>query len=159
MYDSRPDTYTHIARVRELLNVCVVELLHRGERHDQTKLESPELEAFDVMTPRLKTTVYGTDEYRATLREMKPAIQHHNEHNSHHPEHYPEGIAGMDLFDLLEMVCDWKAAGERHTDNAGIEHSIEINQQRFGYSDEVRSILLNTVRRRPWLTMPRSDKT
>lgn len=146
-YDSRPDTYAHIGRVRDLLTGVVVEFLARAQRHDRTKLESPELEAFNVMTPRLKTTVYGTDEYRATLREMKPAIKHHNEHNSHHPEHYPEGIAGMDLFDLLEMICDWKAAGERHTDNAGLERSIEINQQRFGYGDELRSILLNTARR------------
>lgn len=43
----------------------------------------------------------GCDEYRACLREMKPALEHHYASNSHHPEHYSNGIQGMSLFDLL----------------------------------------------------------
>ena len=118
-------------------------------QHDLTKLESPEKEIFDIYTPRLSEVTYGTDEYRQTLKEMKPAIEHHNAHNDHHPEHWEHpvgGLSGMPLSALLEMVCDWKAAGMRHSDNKGIEHSIEINQARFGYGDEVKSILLTTAK-------------
>jgi hypothetical protein len=51
----------------------------------------------------------------------------------------------MNLVDLLEMVCDWKAATLRHA-NGDIEKSLEINQKRFGYSDELKAILRNTVK-------------
>ena len=50
----------------------------------------------------------------------------------------------MNLVDLLEMACDWMAAAERHADGDVLK-SIEINQKRFGYSDELKRILLNTV--------------
>lgn len=54
------------------------------------------------------------------------------------------GILGMSLLDLTEMLCDWKAATMRHNDG-DIRKSIEINQKRFGYSDELKQILLNTL--------------
>lgn len=55
-----------------------------------------------------------------------------------------DGIRGMSLLDVLEMLCDWKAATLRHNDG-DIRRSIEINQGRFGYSDELKQILLNTL--------------
>lgn len=144
-YDSRPDTLSHIARVGDLLGGIILELSARANEHDASKLVSPEREAFDEATPKLATLTYGSDEYRATLRGMKPTLIHHYANNSHHPEHHADGIRGMSLLDLIEMLCDWKAAGERHADNPGLAHSIEINQARFGYSDELKSILLSTV--------------
>lgn len=51
----------------------------------------------------------------------------------------------MSLLDILQMLCDWKAATMRHNDG-DILRSIEINQKRFGYTDELKRILLNTVR-------------
>jgi hypothetical protein len=144
-YDSRPDTYKHILAVQTNLARFVIDLMKRQAVHDQSKLYPPEVEAFDVLSPKLAGLTYGTDEYRATLREMKPALAHHYAANRHHPEHFGKaGIRGMNLLDLIEMLCDWKAAGERHADNKGLRHSIEINQQRFGYSDELKQILLNT---------------
>jgi hypothetical protein len=75
---------------------------------------------------------------------MKVGLDHHYAANTHHPEHYPDGIQGMNLLDVLEMLCDWKAATMRHN-NGDIRKSIEINQQRFGYSDELKTLLLNTL--------------
>jgi hypothetical protein len=75
---------------------------------------------------------------------MKPALDHHYAMNSHHPEHFATGIQGMSLLDVLEMLCDWKAATLRHNDG-DIRRSIELNQKRFGYSDELKAILLNTL--------------
>lgn len=62
------ETFRHIERVRNLLNKCINELLSRGELHDQTKLESPEVEAFTEYTPRLATCTYGSDEYKQYLK-------------------------------------------------------------------------------------------
>lgn len=142
--DSRPDTYKHILMVQKFLNEAIQELMDRGRLHDASKLESPEREAFDEITPRLAGTTYGSDEYRATLREMKPAIDHHQQNNRHHPEYFVDRMHGMNLIDLVEMICDWKAASLRHNDG-DIRRSVEINQERFGYSDDVKSILMNTV--------------
>jgi Family of unknown function (DUF5662) len=144
-YDSRPDTYAHILQVQRYLLRAIAELQRRLVEHDVTKLESPEREAYDLMTPRLRSTPYGSDEYRATLREMKPAIQHHYEHNPHHPEAHAKGIAGMSLLDLVEMLCDWKAAALRQPESLSLAKSIEVNQGRFGYGDDLKAILLHTA--------------
>lgn len=143
-YDSRPDTYAHIQQVQRLLGIVIRDFVRRAEAHDQSKLVSPEVETFDEFTPKLGTSTYGSDEYKGFLAAMAPALAHHYAANSHHPEHYPNGIAGMNLLDVLEMICDWKAATLRHT-NGDIRKSIEINQARFGYSDELKAILLNTL--------------
>lgn len=138
------DTFRHIERVRNLLNTCVRDLLRRGELHDQTKLESPEVEAFTAYTPKLAKCTYGSDEYRGYLAAIKPALDHHYAHNRHHPEHHKEGVNDMNLLDIVEMLCDWKAASERHNDG-NIRKSIEINANRFGLSPQLVKILENTA--------------
>ena len=144
-FDSRPDTYAHILTVQRFLLRAIADLQRRLPEHDLSKLESPEKEAYDVISPRLRETVYGSDEYRASLREMKPAIQHHYAANPHHPEHYENGIQGMSLLDLVEMICDWKAASLRQPKSMPLAESIRYNQERFGYSDELKQVLLNTA--------------
>lgn len=137
-------TMRHIERVRNLLNVCVAELLKRGELHDQSKLESPEVELFTEFTEKLKGCTYGSPEYNEFLEAMKPALQHHYANNRHHPEHFANGIGDMNLLDLIEMFCDWKAASERHNDG-NIRKSIEHNADRFGMSPQLVKIFNNTV--------------
>ena len=150
-YDSRPDTEAHIKRVRELIGEACWNLAHRSAEHDRSKLEPPEKEAFDRGTRALKGLTYGSQEYRESFAKhgMKEAVAHHYAHNSHHPEHYPDGIAGLSLLDLIEMVADWKAATERHADGS-LPKSLEINKERFGISDQLASILANTVREMGW---------
>ena len=143
-YDSRPDTYGHIRQVQRYLHRAIRALLTRDEAHDETKLIDPELSAYDEFTPRLAGLTYGSDEYKACLAALKPALEHHYACNPHHPEFHRDGIRGMSLVDLIEMLADWKAATLRHNDG-DIRKSIEINQQRFGYSDELKQILLNTL--------------
>lgn len=143
-YEARFRTMRHMETVRNFLAACITELLQRQVLHDQSKLESPEVEAYDVLTHQLRGLTYGSSEYRAVLKAQRPAIQHHYAHNRHHPEYHTQGIAGMTLIDLLEMLCDWKAATLRHGDG-DIGKSLSINQERFGYSDELQAILANTV--------------
>jgi len=142
--DSRPGTKAHIAEVRRLLAKVLSGLARRAILHDLSKLESPEVEHFDRAAFRLAGCAYGSAEYKSGLADLKPALDHHYAVNSHHPEHYPDGILGMDLVDLVEMIADWQAASLRHADG-DIRVSIEINQKRFGYSDELKAIFLNTL--------------
>lgn len=144
MMDSRPETYEHIGVVRGYLSLVIKELLDRAAGHDASKLLDPELATFDEFTPKLKHSTFGSDEYKSFLSGMSVALRHHYENNRHHPEHHADGIDGMDLIDLVEMICDWLASVQRH-DDGDIRRSIEINQERFGYDDQLKRILHNTV--------------
>lgn len=144
-YDSGRDTQDHIDIVRKYIFKCRDNLIRRSEVHDRSKLRSPEKPIFDVVTPKLKGLTYGSDEYRASLAEMGPALTHHYEHNSHHPEHYPDGINGMSLLDILEMLCDWKAATERHA-NGDYGKSLIINRERFLINSQTFQIIVNTAK-------------
>lgn len=145
-YDSKKETIKHKERVNELLNRFSKGILKRAEVHDNSKLKDPEKKLFDEFTPKLKGVTYGSDEYKSFLKGLKPALDNHYKENSHHPEHYKNGIDDFDLFDLVEMFFDWKAASERHADG-DIYKSIEINKKRFGISDQLCNILKNTADR------------
>ncbi len=145
-YDSTADTLLHIKRVNELLLFAAEELLRRAAMHDSSKLVEPEKSVFDEYTPKLRGSTYGSETYTQFLSEMSGALKHHYGVNTHHPEHYENGVAGMDLFDLIEMFFDWQAASERHADG-NIMDSIRINTSRFGLEPQLVSILENTAKR------------
>lgn len=138
------ETRRHIARVNELLHMIAKQLLDRGVAHDASKLVEPEAETFAVYTERLKGLDYGSDDYKQCLAEMAPTLEHHYANNRHHPEHFPEGVTSMTLVDLVEMLCDWKAASERHN-SGNILKSIEHNRGRFGIDAQLGQVLINTV--------------
>lgn len=144
-----PDTIKHIHAVEYRLREIRHQLELRGIRHDASKLEEPEKSGYDKLTADLKDIVYGSPEYKQALDDAKPVIDHHYAVNSHHPEHYPNGVAGMSLLDLDEMLADWKAASER-TKQGSIEANLAHNKERFGIDDQLYSILVNTVRELGW---------
>ena len=93
-------TFRHIETVRNYLNKFICSLMRRGEKHDQSKLESPEVELFTEMTPLLANLTLGTPEYEESKAKLGPALEHHYAKNRHHPEHWPE-VESKDA-DLLE---------------------------------------------------------
>ena len=149
MYDSTNDTMEHIRTVQRYMGFFSDMLDGRAMGHDSSKLEEPEKSTYDEFTPKLRGLTYGSDEYKACLVAMGPALQNHYSANSHHPEHYTDGINGMSLLDLVEMLSDWKAASLRHADG-NILASLEINHARFKLSDQLYHILKNTVEQMGW---------
>lgn len=144
-YDSRPDTYEHIAQVRALMLGVVERLLWRAHEHDQSKLETPEREMFDEFTPKLRNTTYGSPEYKANMSAMGEGLKHHYVNNRHHPEFFGEmGFRGMSLLDMVEMLCDWKAATMRHADG-DLDRSITVNAERYGFGPEIEGLIRNTA--------------
>lgn len=150
MYDSTVDTLNHSRRVDELLLQIIAELQKRVTKHDLSKLEDPEKIIFDEYSNKLKHSTYGSDEYKEYLKEMKVALDHHYKNNRHHPEHFELGISGMTLVDVIEMLADWKAAGERH-DNGDLMNSLLIQKERFKISYQLMDILANTSAEMNWL--------
>lgn len=97
-YDSRPDTWSHISRVRELLGNVARDVIQRADEHDRSKLVEPELAVFDEFTPKLAELTYGSAAYKAAVEAMGEGLQHHYAVNSHHPEH---GSPGMEWRDVV----------------------------------------------------------
>lgn len=149
MPDSTQDTLDHIGKVQLRIDEVIAELHDRAVQHDASKLQEPEKSGYDTLTQKLADLTYGSDEYRAALVEGKPTIDHHYAANTHHPEHWPNGVNDMSLLDIVEMLCDWKAASER-TKQGSIAASLVHNKERFGLSDQLASILENTVRELKW---------
>ncbi len=160
-YDSTDDTHRHINRVAELLYLAEQELFDRAMRHDASKLKEPEKSGFDrlgaIKLSGLPYSITDPDTgkqvpnpaYTDQIDREKDTIAHHYAHNDHHPEHWPDGLRSMSLFAKLEMLCDWRAAGERHGSGT-IYDSIEANQVRFGYDDLEKASLTATAKELGW---------
>lgn len=139
------ETMKHIEKVREILRAFIYKLVTRGVEHDRLKLESPEVEIFTEFTPKLAETTYGSKEYNDFLTKMQIALKHHYTNYRHHPEHFKNGIYDMNLVDIVEMFCDWKASSMRHNDGNLLE-SIEINTKRFSLDSQLKQIFINTAK-------------
>ena len=149
--DSAQDTQEHISKVQARLQKVCSRLTIRSAHHDESKLWEPEKSILDAKAHALAELRYGTPEYAAAMDsvDMQPFLAHHYAHNSHHPQHYSDGIAGMSLLDIIEMLCDWAAAGER-TKEGSIAASLEHNKERFKIDDQLYAVLAYTVREVGW---------
>lgn len=157
-YDSTADTVKHILRINELLHQGAKNLLDRADKHDRSKLSSKEKRIFDIFTPKLKNSTYGSEEYNTFLKEMKVALDnHYTENKSHHPDLLPEGMRSMSILDLFEMVIDWKAATERHEDG-NIIKSLKYNRDRFNMSNDLVKIFANTFKELGFITQEELDE-
>lgn len=146
---SQADTLDHIRKVQGALQEVTSNLTIRAVYHDASKLMEPERTGYARLVANLADIRYGTPAYRAVLDEARPVIDHHYAHNTHHPEHYPDGIAGMSLLDIVEMFCDWYAAGKR-TKEGSLKQSLEVNRARFGADSTLAQIFENTRREMGW---------
>lgn len=166
-------TAGHIRRVGELLVEVSADLARRAVVHDASKWSPEEWPAFEAATPQLARLTYGSEEYKAALRSIGPAVKVHQTGNRHHPEYFGEHVceqcgaddrnapctcggprsadlSGMTLPDLMEMLCDWKAATERH-DNGSIANSLAHNRKRFKIEPQLLKVLENTARAAGWI--------
>ena len=139
------ETQKHIENVRKYIRFMIDKIDIRGVKHDASKLETPEVELFAEHTLQLAQLSYGSDLYKDSLEQLKPALEHHYASNRHHPEHFVNGVNDMTLIDIIEMFCDWKASTLRHNDG-NLLKSIELNAERFNMDGQLKEILMNTAR-------------
>lgn len=145
MSTAKEVTYAHVNRVSELLGEAAIELIKRGARHDRSKFEPVELDPLQRMQDLIDKegqAPYGTEEYKRRTALLGDMLQHHYANNTHHPEHFVNGVAGMDLFDLIEMFFDWKAASERGEESA---MNLSYSVKKLEIPTMLESILVNTA--------------
>jgi hypothetical protein len=137
-------TYAHILEVGRLMSVLTAEMSARALTHDKSKMLVEDARIYARMAKEMSGLPYGTPAYKAVFEKYRLFIRNHHISNRHHPEYFSDGIRGMNLVDLSEMLCDWIASRSKNR-GGSILRSIDVGQKRFGFSDELRAVLLNTV--------------
>ena len=125
------------------------ELRRRGIRHDNSKFSGieatignmyhDEYNKINVLCPH-KSDVENYAE------KTKAASIEHYRLNDHHVEHFENGLSGMSLIQLTELVCD-SVAHLKERGYAPTECVCEVEYlfKGYGASDDVISIVKNTV--------------
>lgn len=129
------DTAKHIDNVIRYMRSIINHLADRANEHDESLLIEPEASEF--------SKIGGVNSLFNTKHVPQYILDHHYRNNTHHIEHYNEGIVGMDLLDIIEMLCDWKDLSKRH--DVDLIDYIKSNQAEYQYSDEMCSVLCNTA--------------
>lgn len=137
----------HRKRVFDYMSTISKEVMRRGNEHDLSKYEKEEYPVYEQFTAEFAKHPFGSEGYNKIKEAMASAIQHHYQHNRHHPEHFPDGIEGMNLVDLLEMICDWKSATQNHPETPGdMGKSLQVAIQKYNISPQLAKVLYNTMR-------------
>ena len=138
------DTRKHQQLVAERMVACAKHVLDRGMVHDASKLTEEERPYYEGPVWRLdhEGVEYGSSEYKELTALMGKGWQHHKLVNDHHPEFFLS-IQSMDLFSLLEMLCDWIAASKRKGNSAS--KAMEFMTADYRVDPQLEAVLLNTL--------------
>lgn len=138
-------TRKHIKDVNDFLLVIANCLINRAKAHDQSKLGEEEHEKFSLAAARFKEpgNEYGSKGYEETKEWLGPALKHHYANNSHHPEFYSDGVMGMNLLDIIEMLVDWTAASKARSKDGVLD--LHLNKKIHNIPDDVFTIIKNTA--------------
>ena len=118
---------SYLHRLADATNVRAVE-------HDLSKLTTGEFDGFVAINRVAREHPYGSEEYKASLKN-NDVIDLHFSGNRHHPEFYENGVAGMGLLDIIEMVCDWRAATEVYG-TTSFQDVLQVQIDRFDLTEE-----------------------
>jgi len=142
-YDCTEEIKKHRDRVHRILQGIADELASRGKIHDMSKIQSPlEKISFDHWLPEIRKYEFGSENYKNALAQMGTGLTMHYDANRHHPEHFPDGIDGMSLIDLIEMLADWMAVCAEKN----VPVDLISAKDRWKIGDQLMKILENTLR-------------
>lgn len=138
-------TKEHINKVRDSMDTFSKIIKMRGLKHDLSKITSDiEYDNYRKVIMTLKLEKTGSPEYNKARESIKPAVDHHYENNEHHPEHFKDGISGMTLVDLLEMMSDWQAVNDEKP-GRDIKPWIRSCKDKYKMSDDLFNVFMNTA--------------
>jgi hypothetical protein len=138
--------YHHKFLVLQQMVPIVQALIKRAEEHDNTKFSEDE---FPYLVQAMEDIIkypFGTPEYEEMRKKHAKPFAAHYKKNRHHPEYFQNGIEGMTLLDLIEALCDWKAASMRQGNGGTIQNSIKVATEKFGIGEQLVKILENTAK-------------
>jgi len=134
--------------VRLALLYVTQDIQRRSAIHDASKMRDDEFSGFSRINAIARVNKFGSDEYKASMKQEKATIDLHFSRNSHHPERpkllgeqaevqrgLPDDFtywmardtARMTFLDVIEMVCDWWGARKGYGDSRTWQESVELN--------------------------------
>ena len=127
----------HCLNLKQALGKVISNLQDRSDSHDYSKLEDDEFDAV-IHYQKLDGLEYGSEEYKEKMNEIRPFTAKgwdlHIKRNSHHPEHH-NNIDDMGLLDIIEMVCDWKAANATYnTSEQSFRDAAKVCIEKYGFN-------------------------
>lgn len=142
------DVRKHQQMVAEKMIFAAKRILDLAIKHDTSKLGDLEEPYYidPVYTLNTESIEYGSDRYKEVTAQMGKGWEHHKIYNNHHPEFYEyfekerDLFSKMNLFSLLEMLCDWIAASRR-----GDNNPMEPMKSKYNLTPQLESILENTL--------------
>lgn len=147
------DTRKHQQLVQEKMLLCVKRIIDKASSHDKSKLSNQEKPYYIDPVWELNTgnIEYGSEQYKEACKKMGQGANHHQLHNDHHPEFFEifavqtlnDPIRAMDIFALLEMLCDWIAASKRKGNNPLL--ALDILKKKYKINEQLEAILRNSV--------------
>lgn len=133
-------TILHQRLVQEQMLKISQEIERRATNHDNSKLSlTDEFEGLCEINYIAREQGFGSPAYQESLK--SEMIRHHWANNDHHPEHFGS-IDKMGLFQVIEMVCDWKAVSIQK--NLDFSKMLEEQQVRFIFTLE-QQYLINLI--------------
>lgn len=134
--------------VRLALLAVVQDIERRSLVHDASKMLDDEFSGFARINAIARVNKFGSEEYKASMKQERATIDLHFSRNSHHPERpklmgdaaevdrgLPDDAtywaardgARMTFLDVIEMVCDWWGARKGYGDSRTWQESVELN--------------------------------
>lgn len=137
----------HIMMQQNFTNEIIERIKYDSDHHDESKTKNPEFMFYCKLNKALTLVKYESKEYKEIIND--PHVAMHKESNSHHPEFYgDDGINGMTLVDIVNMLSDWKSASM--TSDTPLIEGMKKNKEKFEISDQLYQILVNTVELLGW---------
>jgi hypothetical protein len=138
----------HKSKVKRLVDTIIADLSLRGIVHDNSKFDKDELLLNIKYGKKSMACKFGSKKYLYYREKSKRASESHykKKKNRHHPEHFKDGINGMTLVDIMEMVLDWRAATENHRVPTSLNVSIEMARKKYSIDDQLVKIIYNTAK-------------
>lgn len=147
------DTRKHQQLVVEKMTACAKKILDKGMIHDASKFSDIEKEHYinPVWELAHENIEFGSEKYKELIKQMGIGWDHHVAFNDHHPEFFKtfavqtnnDPIRAMDLFALLEMLCDWNAAAKRKGNSPALP--FDNFQKKYNVDEQLMAILRNTL--------------
>lgn len=133
----------HKRNVRKRMLFIADEIIKRADMHDDSKLDYPEL-GWLVAMDKEGRAPYGSEAYFEKMKRWDCFFKHHYRENTHHPDHYDDKTYGMNIIDIVEMMCDVISYFDELESTKAFE-IIDEQAERFGLSEELASILKATL--------------
>jgi hypothetical protein len=140
------EIYHHKFTVLKIINPIIQDLIKRSEEHDNSKLTEDEFPDIIASSEELKKFPYGSPEYDEVRKKWQSGFEKHSKKNRHHIDHFENGIEGMTLVDLIELLADWKSATLRSPHPTNIWNAIRIGAEKYNIPPALIKILENTAK-------------